>query len=246
MYGTDASGKKWGKLYEFSATGITASNWTEQDGVMTITDKKANREPDIIVDIDSSNDISLKQLEIEFNDMIESVTIYGGFYIGRYETGNLSQSEAVVVKNNNDISNQTWYTQYILNKTVRANNNVTSTMIWGSQWDAVMRWMYNSKDEVKKTYTYDSTGKGYYGENGKEPILTGSDDNYAINNIYDMAGNVREDTIEVSTLNSSQRITRGGFYNWSGSRDPASSRGSSYMTSKSLTDGSRISLYISI
>ena len=50
------------------------------------------------------------QLETELNNMIASVEQYGGFYIGRYETGNLFQQEAVVVKNNNDINNQTWYT----------------------------------------------------------------------------------------------------------------------------------------
>ena len=47
-----------------------------------------------------------------YNDMIDSVTIYEGFYIGRYETGNLSQAEVVVIKNNTDIANQTWYTKY--------------------------------------------------------------------------------------------------------------------------------------
>ena len=30
-----------------------------------------------------------QQLQLEFNEMIESVDTYGGFYIGRYETGNL-------------------------------------------------------------------------------------------------------------------------------------------------------------
>ena len=49
------------------------------------------------------------RLETEFNSMIASVEKYDGFYIGRYETGNLSQAEAVVVKNNSDINNQTWY-----------------------------------------------------------------------------------------------------------------------------------------
>ena len=97
MYGTDASGKKWGKLYNFSSSGITARNWTDEEGVMSITDVEGNREPDV-VNSDSSNSITLSQLESEFNSMIKSVETYGGFYIGRYETGNLSQEEAVVIK----------------------------------------------------------------------------------------------------------------------------------------------------
>lgn len=51
----------------------------------------------------------LIQLQNEFDEMIESVRIYGGFYIGRYETGK-NDEEAVVQKGNTDIENQTWYT----------------------------------------------------------------------------------------------------------------------------------------
>ena len=128
MYGRDENCKKWGKLYDFDEEGITPLNWTEQDGVMSITDEEDLREPDVVTgsdgteyDADNTNlqqagldenataDTFKAQLETEFNSMIASVEKYDGFYIGRYETGNLSQAEAVVVKNNSDINNQTWY-----------------------------------------------------------------------------------------------------------------------------------------
>ena len=48
MYGRDENCKKWGKLYSFSSTGITPLNWTEQDGVMSITDEEDYREPDVV------------------------------------------------------------------------------------------------------------------------------------------------------------------------------------------------------
>ena len=51
MYGTDKDGKKWGKLYDFSASGIIAENWTEQGNVMSITATSGGdgyREPDIV------------------------------------------------------------------------------------------------------------------------------------------------------------------------------------------------------
>ena len=245
MYGTDKDGKKWGKLYNFSANGITAKNWTEQDRVMSITATSGSdsyREPDV-VDSDSSNSITISQLETEFNDMITSVEKYGGFYIGRYETGNLSQEKATVVKNNTDIGNQTWYSMYKKAKGIAVNNNVTSSMIWGSQWDATMRWMYNSGNEEKKKYTYDSTGKGNYsGTNGNQPIATGSIEAYAVNNIYDMAGNVSDWTIEAySTV---LRVTRGGNYSDDGSNGPASVRRSSNPTNSIDNYGFRVALYM--
>ena len=241
MYGTDSSGKKWGKLYNFSSTGITPLNWTEQDGVMTITTTSGNdsyREPDIVSD-DSSNGVTLSQLETEFNAMITSVEKYGGFYIGRYETGNLSQAEAVVVKNNSDINNQTWYTMYNKAKGVAANSNVTTTMIWGCQWDAVMRWMYNSGDNDKETYTYDSTGKGNYSFSRK---VTGSDLLYAVNNIYDMAGNVVDCTIEA--IRTDHRVIRGGNYLSDASNNPASDRRSVSPSFSDAAFGSHLALYM--
>ena len=247
MYGTDKDGKKWGKLYEFSASGITPLNWTEQDGVMSITATSGSdsyREPDV-VDSDSSNSITISQLETEFNDMITSVEKYGGFYIGRYETGNLSQEKATVVKNNTDIGNQTWYSMYKKAKGIAVNNNVTSSMIWGSQWDATMRWMYNSGNEEKKKYTYNSTGKGNYDStNENKPIATGTIDKYAINNIYDMAGNVWECTLEADDTYT--RIDRGGGYLYNSNNFPSSNRGIyDYGPTSSYGDGGfRVTLYI--
>ena len=242
MYGRDENCKKWGKLYEFDEEGITARNWTEEDGVMSITSATINREPDVVSD-DSSNSVNLAQLETEFNNMIASVEKYGGFYIGRYETGSLSQEEAVVLKNNSDIANQTWYTMYNKSKGVAANSNVTTTMIWGCQWDAVMRWMYNSGDAEKKTYTYDSTGKGNYnGTNGNEAIPTGTNDAYSVNNIYDMAGNVFDWTIEARNTNF--RVVRGGGCNNGARLSPASSRSNDSPTSSDGVNGSRLALYM--
>ena len=133
---------------------------------------------------------------------------------------------------------------YNKSKGVAANSNVTTTMIWGCQWDAVMRWMYNSGDAEKKTYTYDSTGKGNYaGTNGDEAIPTGSNDAYAVNNIYDMAGNVYEWTIEA--IRTNYRVYRGGFYfHGSGSDYPASIRNDALPTNGGTENGSRLALYM--
>ena len=239
MYGRDENCKKWGKLYDFDENGITPYNWTEKNGVMSITNATGNCEPDV-VSSDSSNSVTLTQLETEFNSMIASVEKYGGFYIGRYETGNLKEAEAVVVKNNSDINNQTWYTMYNKSKGVAVNSNVTTSMIWGCKWDAVMRWMYNSGDAEKKKYTYDSTGKGNYSGSKK---ATGSDSAYAVNNIYDMAGNVLDWTIEA--LITGNRVYRGGDCFGDSNFHPASVR--NYYRVPAVSDddvGSRLALYM--
>ena len=262
MYGRDENCKKWGKLYKFSSTGITPYNWTEEDGVMSITSATSYREPDVVTgndgtkyDADNTNlqqagldasataDTFKAQLETEFNSMIASVEKYGGFYIGRYETGNLSQIEASIVKNNNDINKQTWYSMYNKSKELAANSNVSTTIIWGCQWDAVLRWMYNSGNENKKTYTYDGTGKGnYYNTNEKSLIATGSNDSYAVNNIYDMAGNTYDRTMETAGTNN--RTERGGCSSIDYDYYSSSFRGANAATDDREFIGCRTSLYI--
>ena len=82
-----------GKLYNFSSSGATEMSGYGQGTT-------ARREPDIVTQYDNttsnmnivgaaSGNAFQQQLQLEFNEMIESVDTYGGFYIGRYETGNL-------------------------------------------------------------------------------------------------------------------------------------------------------------
>ena len=225
---------------------------------MSVTSATSYREPDVVTGngteydavnsnlqqagLDSSATASTfkTQLETEFNNMIASVERYGGFYIGRYETGNLSQEKASVVKNNSDIGSQTWYSMYKKAKGIAVNSNVTSSIIWGSQWDATMRWMYNSGNAEKKKYTYDSTGKGYY--DSDSPIATGKIDAYAVNNIYDMAGNVYDWTIEAN--DTSYRVPRGGCCDSYGSDYPASNRDNYSPRYSGDNYGFRVALYM--
>lgn len=199
------------------------------------------------------------QLQKEFENMVESVRIYGGFYIGRYETGNLSQTTAVVQKYNTDIGNQTWYTQYKLSKTIRANNNVTTSMIWGCQWDATLRWMQTCSDEKVKNFPTNSAAYGNYSDNTLEykesedgetktqvtassVIPTGSSETTNINNIYDMAGNVFDWTIETRNLTS--RAYRGRNFGYKGIDSPAYDRQGNSPVELGNGRGSRSTLYI--
>ena len=190
------------------------------------------------------------QLQEEYNEMIASVDIYGGFYIGRYETGNLASSvgtKPVVVKENNSISNVNWYYQYQNSKLIKANENVVSTMIWGSMWDRTLIWLAEEYSKTSgangKSYAdlKDSTNWGNYSVN---KISTGFSDSYMAN----LAGNVFDWTIEAYSTYS--RIGRGGSYGYaSGSGGPASFRdyyGESSPSSSTSYCGSRSALYVAL
>ncbi len=238
-----------GQLWEFSGT--TSTKITPS----------SSREPNIVVgfrgslDADNTNlqqaglsstatasDFKT-QLQNEFNEMINSVKTYGGFYIGRFETGNLSQTKAVVQKNNTDIESQTWYTQYKLCKTIKTNDNVTTSMIWGCQWDATLRWMQTNTNSEVANFPTNSTGKGNYKDiNGNVLIPTGSNSSYAVNNIYDMAGNVYDWTIEAGSANF--RVLRGGDCGGTGSDYPASYRRNGDPTDMGFSSACRSTLYI--
>ena len=82
-------------------------------------------------------------------------------------------------------------------------NGIKSSMISGSQWDQTLIW-FDTQGEAKKDYVYNSTGKGYYDANIF--ITTGSSTDYAVNNIYDMAGNACDWTLEAS---GNTRVRRG-------------------------------------
>ena len=280
FYGTDANGKKWGKNYSFSSstsssydeiTGTKPYNWSESDGVMTISSKTSYREPDIVKSYDYDSTLKtrglgaktthefLNQLEKEFNNMIVSVEKYGGFYIGRYETGNINQETPVVQKGNTNISSQTWYNMYKRCKNIKGDNtNVETGMIWGNQWDRTLMWLIETGSKTKEQIADDSTSWGNYNnatfeyvnssgstvtknENSGTKIPTGNTEYTKANNIYDLAGNVYDWTMEA--YSTYDRVYRGGYYYGNGDSSPAGSRSSYYPTSYYYY-GCRSALYI--
>ena len=286
FYGTDANGKKWGKIYTFSSstssgydeiTGTQPYNWSESNGVMTISSKTNYREPDVVAkysstgyDMDSrlktlgigakTTHEFLNQLEKEFNNMVASVEKYGGFYIGRYETGNINQDTPVIQKGNTNISSQTWYNMYKRCKNIKgANTNVETGMIWGNQWDRTLMWLIETGSKTKEQIADDSTSWGNYynatfeyvnssgstatkNEGSSTRIPTGSAEYTKANNIYDLAGNVRDWTMEA--YSTYYRVCRGGSYSSYGDYSPADYRYSSYPTYSVSSYGCRSALYI--
>ena len=82
-------------------------------------------------------------------------------------------------------------------------DSVTSTLIYGVQWDAIIRWMQDVKNLTEGKYVQDSTGMGWYNDNyaiGNLAHQTGIEldgGQNKVKNIYDLAGNVFEWTMEI-------------------------------------------------
>ena len=176
--------------------------------------------------------------------MYASVERNEGFYIARYEAG--KEGENVVSKKGADVYNKIpWSANGEMQETtgttggavelsrnfanVKNYKTVTSTLIYGVQWDAVMKWMenVNNPNVEGKTYIQDSTGMGWYEDNsGDNPQKTGTDignkGSNQVKKIYDLAGNVGEWTME--SYYNETRVDRGGTYGHTGSDSPASRR----------------------
>lgn len=87
---------------------------------------------------------------------------------------------------------ESWYTQYDLeknyaNKDEQLKEVVGSSMIWGSQYDAVMNWLLTSETEKSKVTSP---------INEHEKTTTGGTPEDVMNNIFDLGGNYNEWTLE--------------------------------------------------
>ena len=235
-----------GVLYDFSGT--TATEKTSY-GVGTT----GHREPDNLSDSTSNMPIWTESLYQEsFNKMVASVSKYGGFYVGRYETS-LNGSVAQSKSGETPMGSVNWYRAYENSLTYSNNNTnlgVTSEMIWGCQWDAMLKFILtgNESDHVtvstnvshNLTRAYSTGGIDYTGSVTYNDIAS---------NIYDLEGNVFEWNQMAS---STMRAFSGGAWGTNGTvkpgieimLDPASTNykfiGATYYCGL----GSRLALYI--
>ena len=88
-----------------------------------------------------------------------------------------------------------------------------------------MAWIdptYKTGNCKENSFVRDSTGKGYYGK--LSPTVTGSSESYAVKNIYDLAGNVDEWTLETTPVNDYPCNIRGGAFGSAGSSATISNR----------------------
>lgn len=199
--------------------------------------------------------------------MYDSVKTYGGFYIGRFETGKDENENVVIRKGVTPYNNVPWSVTASMAEdedidgtengaieqaryfyTLKGYTGVTSTLCYSVQWDATMNFIdpnYITNAEIgapncaEDSFVRDSTDKGWYGQS--QSTNTGY---YQIKNIYDLAGNVDEWTME--SYYTDRRVGRGGNYDDSGFEYPSSIRSSIDLDAASPDIGFRICLFINV
>ena len=183
-----------------------------------------------------------KHINEEYYNMINSVIKYKGFYIARYETSVTGTDKTGVVVNSvpdkTPYTSKTWYYMNYYQDSTRYEKNpyykstsVVSSMIWNSQYNAMVNWIYRGKNSKLLT----DKNLGYH----SKVANTGKTETDIINNIFDLAGNVAETSMGVNT--NSFKVTRGGCYG-------KSTNAVTYLNQDAGTigaqQGSRLALYI--
>ncbi len=158
----------------------------------------------------------------EYDTMKTQVLKYGGFYIGRFEAGvdsttprtKVTPAQKVVVKRGvapynyvpwgkamndaSEIEGKSGAVYLAKNFAVQEKyTSVTSTLCYGSQWDAMCRYIGDSQRTTPRK---------------AKPELTGAVEKDVSKNIYDLAGNCWEWTMEAG--DSGSRVQRGGDYDY--------------------------------
>ena len=147
----------------------------------------------------------------------------------------------------------------------------TSTLCYGVQWDAAMKFVADSTHStsnsiswgnyINNAWTIDRTTASYTDStnvatgswtkitlnksktNSEDFLLTtGASDTFKAKNIFDLAGNACEWTMEAN--GSTLRVDRGGGYFYYGSSCPASHRGDGNPTYSNSNFGFRSALYL--
>lgn len=178
---------------------------------------------------------SIPSLDINKTEL-DSVTEFGGYYIGRYEVGVIGYSSTVATKNTTNATKWTGYSngtavvqegkqpwnyitkgkaQDIAEGMYTNSDNVTSRLCSSYAWDTALKFI----ETIHPTYPTNST-EGNYTATIKETGKT-----TPVNNIYDMGGNIREWTTEYCDLTDAHNTTRGGGQsNTTASDAPAANR----------------------
>ena len=256
-----SDGNYRGVLYRFEAinqgTSIKVS-------FISYSQNNTEREPaNLENNKDNSSNISnwtQNMYQEEYNDLVKRVIKDGGFWIARFETSLSNDGIAQTKKDQKVMTGISWYKMYDNEKTL-TKGTTTSHMLWGSQWDQVMillKDISNNSGKNSRYYIIDSTNMGNYsdtelvneqGDKIKKKgesirYKTGEISNALVYNIYDLAGNVWEWTMEANFTSS--RTVRGGYCAYDGATYPVSARFSfvtDYNGDKLENIGSRMTIY---
>ena len=184
----------------------------------------------------------------QYTNMVKSIKEYGGFYIGRFETSltsgvigskiNTTAMDSRAGTETGSNYGNRWYGMYNKQDSNRNTRNpyyrsttVVSSMIWGSQYDAMLNWAAKGNEA---NMIYKRTGN-----HSGSPAKTGAYGVDVMNNIFDLSANLVEWTQEAYSTNS--RALRGGNFSTT-SASVASTRNFIISTGTYHNCGSRATL----
>ena len=157
-------------------------------------------------------------LQNEYNEIVALIYNAGGYYVGRYETSNITTTKGtainVVAGTNFGISNINWYYMYAQQKAYAANkgleNKVKSSMILGTCHDQMLEFV-----NVAGKYDVTKVGNALHNRSYSDGPWQTAGLDYTdktqykdlSKNIYDLEGNVFEWTTEA--FSTRDRVYRG-------------------------------------
>lgn len=191
-----------------------------------------------------------EQEKEDYQDMIDSVNQYGGFYVGRYEAGcetqrtnsNKTTEQEVVLRQGvyiynwvawgaamNDIGPADGVTGAVAlsKKLSDGETNYKTNLMFGINWDMIMRFVADEEHNVNDSNTWgnyaNATGDAATNA-GRDNMnfTTGRNEAWKAKNIYDLAGSLGEWTMEANSSNT--RAMRGGACFRNSNQFPASYR----------------------
>ena len=162
------------------------------------------------------------EIVTQINSEKASIEKYGGYYIGRYETGNVSNT-AVIQANVEPYAEIKWSEAYSLAKGIDVGTTAISYLCSSYSWDTAINFIQNNTEWSNYATSRDNTNDNWLDKevvdvNGKvikeagtaTRLKTGLTTGKA--NIYDMGGNVGEFTTEIKPGSEESVMLRGGRY----------------------------------
>ena len=198
---------------EIDENGVSVGNefvWVPVDGSVIKFER---------VDFEKQESVYTDYFETVPEEITTSISKYGGFYIARYEAGkeNINGIDTAVIKKGatvwNDITWEEARTKAEAMYTTNIDGGAISTLIYGTEWDTTLKFIASYDGDT--TYPTASIGKGNYsGISGGDtttlgPAPSGILEAFRQKNIYDMAGNVYDWTMEEYATG---RVPRGGCF----------------------------------
>ena len=178
-------------------------------------------------------------LQKDYNNTAMNIYKAEGFWVGRYETSIPTKENVSSIRGKKPMCDN-WYNMYYYQNSGKntvnpynKNNEVATTMIYGSQWDAMLNWILTG-EEKDKVFKVMGNHEGAVANAG----AFGSD---CVNNIFDTCANVREITQEA--YGTQYRIYRGGTYGLNGNTMACERAVASPDISSSII-GTRLTMYL--